>query len=489
MPETDDWLAGFAGTYDRLADRVAESHAQGDDELTLSTIRECAEFAWFHHPGRFADGRLENVALEIGERLDLRVPAKLQRELERVFARQQVGRRVLHVVSRALELGGHTKIVMSWIERDRESSHSVLLSYQSHQPFRRDLEPLVRHHGGGFLKMPVDLGNLQCVAALRTVARLGFDLVVLHSHPHDPFPTAALALPGGPPVLLLDHADHCFWLGSSVADVTVHLRRQAEVLARRRRLVKETRVLPIPLAAPKPGIVREPARKRIGIPLDQPTLISVGIGYKWTPDGCVDFYRASREVLQQIPEAHLHMIGLEQEDYDILGLPPHRRVHPRGSLPYPKVLPFQLAADVYLEPFPFGSMTATIESTLAGCAPVLGPAGDSTVLIGAGDAIEELLPRPRWEADWVAEVVALLRSPALRANRSRRLVPSVLDRHAGTAWTEALEDVYRTALAAGHRPAPIPVTVARTELEDVVVGRFARACQDRTDARQSVGRP
>ncbi len=465
-----DVLAKNAAAYEAMAAEVQELCAAREDEAALEAIRRCAHFAWFHHPGRFADGTLENAALEIGRRLQRAVAGPLARELKATFDGASTGkRRVLHAISCALEIGGHTRLVMSWIALDRASEHSVLLTFQSEQPFRPDLEPRVREHGGGFLMLPIELSNLDAVAALRFAARRNFDLIVLHSHPDDPFPTAAFALPEGPPIALLDHADNVFWLGSSIADCVVHLRRLALEHGRARRFTGDAAVLPIPFDYRPPGFDRREARRRLGVPPERPLLVSVGTGYKYAPTERHDFLRAAARILEREPDAHLHVVGLESDELRGFRGEPHPRLHAEGVR---DPTPYQRAADVYLEPFPFGSMTATLESVVCGAAPVLGFAPETHLLISCGDAVEDVLDRPADEDAYVERAVDLLRAPAQRAALVERLQPRILHQHQGAGWHAALAEIYASLDGKPHAPREIPVEGFRAAAVDRAVGRF-----------------
>ena len=39
-------------------------------ESCLKAIERVSKWAWHHHPGRFADGALENLALDVGRKLE-----------------------------------------------------------------------------------------------------------------------------------------------------------------------------------------------------------------------------------------------------------------------------------------------------------------------------------------------------------------------------------------------------------------------------------
>src|SRR5436309_1055117 len=55
--------------YQALVRQLLKSRRR-DAETTACCVSQLAEFCCFYHTGRFADGRLENVLLEIGGRLD-----------------------------------------------------------------------------------------------------------------------------------------------------------------------------------------------------------------------------------------------------------------------------------------------------------------------------------------------------------------------------------------------------------------------------------
>ena len=62
-------LAANEFAYQRLCNEVARLHRQRNDKL-LPMIESVARFAWNSHPGRLADGALENVLLEVGKKHD-----------------------------------------------------------------------------------------------------------------------------------------------------------------------------------------------------------------------------------------------------------------------------------------------------------------------------------------------------------------------------------------------------------------------------------
>src|SRR5438067_2243266 len=75
----------------------------------------------------------------------------------------------------------------------------------------------VKTSGGELMALNPAAPWIERARALRELAR-GYDAVVLHIHHHDPVPILAFADGDRPPVVLFNHADHMFWLGSSIVD-------------------------------------------------------------------------------------------------------------------------------------------------------------------------------------------------------------------------------------------------------------------------------
>ena len=86
---------------------------------------------------------------------------------------------------------------------------------------------------------------------LRALARDTASLVVLHTHGEDVVPAIAFGAAGGPPVTLVDHSAHSFWVGVSAVDLVLNCR--GSTLERRwtlhHRGAARCATVPIPLAA------------------------------------------------------------------------------------------------------------------------------------------------------------------------------------------------------------------------------------------------
>lgn len=147
MPAHTAFLRANSDAYEWLVERIQTMDQQKEAEATLRQIGVAARFAAVFHPGRFADGAIENVALQIGAELD-GVVAEGGSFLLPV-ARKQSRRRILHVATDVLGIGGHTRMLYHWIRDDRSSCHSVLLVSQPDVvPIPQWLPDVIQSSGG-----------------------------------------------------------------------------------------------------------------------------------------------------------------------------------------------------------------------------------------------------------------------------------------------------------------------------------------------------
>jgi hypothetical protein len=444
-------------TYRWLVEWLHGVDTRRDAEAALECVVAIADYAAFSHPGRFADGAVENVAHAIGARLDEYRRRPQAPDFARVLAPRRGDHRphVMHVMTVLEVIGGGTRGLTRWIRADGRCRHTVVVTDQGCDPVPPPVAEAVAANGGAILLLP-PVPLLDRAIGLRAAVRHGADLVFLHHRSHDVVPTVALAAPGGPPVAVANDADHMFWLGSTAADAILNWRTIGRVVSERRRFVRYNLLLPLPLDDTR-NLPRAEARKALGIPDDQVVLVSVGRGPKYRPDGRQNFFRTARAVLDNHPAAHVYVVGVTAADA-APHLPPGRedgRLHLLGPLKDPS--PYQAAADLYLEGFPFGSQNALLEAALAGVPAV--PACDPPcrLLVADDDPVNDLLVNAPNEPDYLARVGALIRDPGERRRLGAEFRDRLLAAHTGEGWVNRLHGVYAELGAVRHQPGPIPV--------------------------------
>jgi hypothetical protein len=472
-PAVGQYLRMCTDRYESLVERTARLARKGSPEAVLNWIEMTAAFAAMHHPGRFADGAIENVALEVGRDL----PRPLKRTCEPLWLtdperRTPARRRVLHVTTFVSAVGGHTRIILNWIRQDPGSRHSVVLTRQGDEEVPSALAEAATASGGQLVILPVSAPIVERARWLRGFAVETADLVILHNIPNDIVPVVAFAVGGGgPPVGLVNLADQCFWVGSGIADVVVNLREVSIATSREVRFTRNDRLLPVPLPAPDAALTRREARRRLGIPESEQVLLTVGRSVKYIPSCRQNFFRTAGAILDRNPAARLYLVGVREADHAASpGFVRHARMHFVGQID--DATSYQCAADVYLEGFPFGSQAALLESVLAGvpCVRVFAPA--SPVLAADDIALTGVVDNPVDEEDYIARAGEFISDLDGRQQVGTVLRERVLRYHVSTDWNLALDEVYRTLAQRRHKPVTVPSTTGSARPIDLAISEY-----------------
>ena len=471
--------------------RGASLERQGDAESAARWAYVAAGTA-----AQFGHSYLTSVPLET---MLLRLGQREPRPAPRVVEPHEP-RRWLHVLSMSFAVGGHTAIAQRWIARNPFGArHDVVLTAQAEANCDPDLAAAVRGSGGDVRSLAEAPSLLERAAALRAFARERADVVVLHVHPWDVVPPLAFATTGGPPVLLVNHADHAFWLGAAIADIVVDIRDIGVALSRNLRATRGSALLPVPIvdrgAAPHD---RSRAATRVRTLGDRRfVLLTVASAHKYRPQTRLDFAATALRIIEALDDCILVAVGPSPEDPLWTELA-ERSADRIVAVGYDRDLaPWHAATDLYLESFPIGSYTALLEAGLAARAfvrkPHLAPPSVLPIDRGALAAVE---PPADMDA-YVGATLALAHDPARRAAEAEAARRAVLSSHCGAAWDaqlaaleRALPDTHAAGLACEPPPMPPELVGYWAEAKRDARGPFAfareRALENRLTPRTDV---
>ena len=322
---------------------------------------------------------------------------------------------------------------------DQSSEHSVLLTSQ------HDLgvPPRLTSACEGRL---YSLGSLSQVEKVQAVAGhlRDYDVIVLHIHPFDAVTVAACAAaPNRSRTLLVNHADHVFWLGLSAADQIVNLRPASEWIARERRTGSFDQFvrLALPLDQPQvdPGEGQD-LRASLGIAADEPVVATVAEPYKFATSDGLKFMDLISQLLARLPSAHLIAVGPSPDSHGWGGLQRElpTRVHLLGTTPeYAATL---AAANVYLDSFPFSSITSMLEAALYGV-PVVTMSELSRGPLNFDDY--RLTPDPIATSEaWLELVERWCRDRTTARAVGSEMQEAVSSVHGKAAWIEQVDSIY-----------------------------------------------
>jgi hypothetical protein len=365
-------------------------------------------------------------------------------------------------MSFAFATGGHTRLVERWIENDDSGDvHDLTVTSMSEFELPQ-LREAVAARGGKITLLGSTSSYTDRARQLREIAWAQADRVVLHAHPFDIIPTIAFGTAGGPPVMLLNHADHVFWLGAAISDQVINFREAGKDLCIRLRGIDRNATLPIPLPCPALNSNRESSRlrlrERLRIPANALVFLTIGTANKYLPIGDLDFLATARRLLATLPDSHLVAIGPDANSagWPALSRDFETRVHAVGEQRY--LPPYHAAADIYLEGFPFGSMTALLEAALTGLPFVRLPRTAPPPFSSEHYALS-VLSQPVDTDAYFDEAVALARSPEAR-RRGKAARDAVIAFHCGEAWRAKLQALKKSAPAV-HSVYPVRSTPLR----------------------------
>jgi len=415
-------------------------------------VQVAADYAWLHPTGLLASPELDSILQRIGAELPW--PNSRGNQVRS----NRSPRHVLHVLTEAVGVGGHTRFVWRWIQNDADRPHSVVLTRQGERQIPGPLKENAEATGGKFHCLDWHVGGfLTRVQALRRLAA-GADHVVLHTSPSDVLPLIAFAgSQNRPPVTLVNHADHVFWLGGAIVDQVANFRESGRRLAQRRRGIAESRcpLVPVPLGPrPKP-FDRSEAKKKLGLPEDAVVLLSIASSYKYASIGDVHFGKVLLPVLQTHKNAVLFVIGPKEDDEWLAS-----SAQADGRL---KVLGkradtdlFYQAADIYLDSFPFSSMTSVLEAGSHG-APVasyrLHPR-EAEILYTDDLAVSPFIVQASSVEEYRRKISWLIENGESRRTLGEQTRDRITEIHEPGGWNRFLEAMYSLDFPASLDQAP-----------------------------------
>lgn len=425
--------------FDRLTRIADRAFGLERYDTAAAFAQVAAGFASTNHAGIFASPLLESIVAGIGATL----PAESATRRRRSNGWPQ---RVLHVLTEAIGVGGHTRFALRWLQQDEGRTHWLALTRQ-----RRSVPPALAQaveSRNGQMRAIQGGGNRSLVtraAELRQLA-MEFDVVVLYTHPYDA--VAAIALSGvdeRPAVAFVNHADHAFWLGSVAADVVANIRAQGVRLCVDRRGIAADRcsLLPIPLDHVAPRYSREEAKGLLALPPSTTVILTVAAPYKYECIDGTDFLDLVTPVLAANDRAVLLAVGPKADGrWRSANRQTGGRIRACGQ--EPDVRLYYEACDIYLDSYPVSSVTSALEAASYGV-PVITLCpyqGSDAVLCSEDLALEDLATRVSKPGDFASLLEHLLADPLRRHALGTKTAEHVRDVHSPESWRRALEDLY-----------------------------------------------
>ena len=415
-----------------------------------SMAQLAANHAVLWHPGQFASAALDEVLIRLGSTALPTAGSGSNRRCGRLH--------VLHIATQMGGIGGHVRMLWRWISEDSENHHSVAMTRQT-RPLPGPLLRAVRQSGGTVHYANRQVGGLLSWARALQSAFAGKDLIVLHVHNQDIIPFLALAgMRERPPVVLLNHADHVLWVGAGMVEAVVSTRRSGADLCVARRGIPADRnfVLPLCLERAPRRLTRSEAKYRIGLPKDSVMILTIARAVKFRPIDGLGFADAFVPLLKCDRRRHLVVIGpLGTVDWSAAEAQVPGQIIVMAERA--DTATFYEAADIYVDSFPFPSITSLLEAGLREVPLITRyPYGLGCEIMGADSVgIDDVLVRTRRLSEFRETLHALLADSGGRHDLGRRTRASIEATNLGPAWRQHLRALYDDVLCLPCRSAKV----------------------------------
>ena len=269
----------------------------------------------------------------------------------------------LHILTEGYSTGGHTRVVERWIKNaPNEQKHSVVI-LKPNGAVLHQLKNAIKSKNGDYIEFELNAELKDSALKLRELAS-NYEYIILHTHMDDPTATIAFGTEEFKrPVLLYNHASHLFWIGKSIADIVLEIKK-GDPITYNKRNINNTYYLGVP--TPEININhydKKEARKKLKLPIDKKIIVTSGSKNKYICLCHNNYANYIQEIIDK--NTFCYVIGVDpknkiwQKAYKtskghIIPMKPIK--FNRGYLDYIR------SADLYIDSYPIGGGTAMIDA-------------------------------------------------------------------------------------------------------------------------------
>jgi hypothetical protein len=387
--------------------------------------------------GAYSRPDLENLLIQTGQSL-------FSRPLRRCSAPGDI-KRVAHITSRVGEIGGHTRALYHWIKTDHKRQYSLVLTCQSSE-IPLWLRDAVIQSGGEIYLCPPSLNDAERAKNIFNFLDSRIDAAVIQMFTGDNSGLLPFCRNGGPLAIIYNTADHKAFMGNSIADAIIEIRQSGYDISINKRGNRNCHILPLPIERNTINAdSRNKARNTLDVKPTDVLVVSIGSEYKYRPIEGLNFFHAAEKICLKTQNVKLLVIGPENEgDWKLLAQTTNNRVKAVGA--QENLKPYYDAADLYIEGFPFGSLTALLDARERGIPCILAPNPVTPPFCSDSPGISDL-SQPSNCDDYVSQVIKSC-DDITTGNSSPQT--SLMASHHDDAWKTTLDSIY-SKLPAEHK--------------------------------------
>ncbi len=433
--------------FNNLILKAEDLIKQDQLDAALAYLQIAASHAVVNHCGFYSCPKLEHILLKIGQR----VISKNLYSRKRDSSPKKV-KKILHVSTHISQIGGISRLLYRWIQQDSKQYHSIALTKQGNLPVPSIWQDTVSKNNGSIYLLDEGIDRITSIAKRLYECSVEADIVVIHTWEFDVVPTIAFAnKKESPPIIYVNNGDHWFWVGVAISDVVANLRESGMRLSEERRGIEPKRnmLLPTILEPLQRTLSRSEAKQLLGIDHNCTMLLSIARAAKYRTIGQTSFADAHVQLLKQHKQALLIVIGPGNgsEDWSeaIQQVDGRIRVYPETK----DTAVFYQAADIYVDSFPFVSITSLLEAGSFGV-PLVSRypySSDASATLGADmPGLSGNLIRVRDIDEYTTVLSTLIENPTFRFSLGQATKRKIEAVHWGESWQNVLDQVYHQAV-------------------------------------------
>ncbi len=409
-------------------------------EQAMRRARFLGELCWKNSIGCYQLMQLESDLLDQYASLFTEA-AQLQRE-----ANQANAIPYLHVLTKAYDTGGHTRVVERFIGSQALHESAVLVTEKAQANTQQRLAQ-AKH---GLHCLPPKIGTQEKIQQLLKHFATA-KTVILHIHPNDIETAFAAGLAKrlfGTQILFYNHADHVFSFAYACADKTLELSYFGWTLTQERGVDQKAHFVGIPLKLPKVSATSPvPGVETSSKINNSPYLATSGSPYKFKPSQGYSFPQVAKQ-LTLATGLNMVLVGPNPKRDWWWWLPRlqfGKHLHFMGKLQHQAYLDCISQASAYIDSFPMTGGTSFSEILCQGV-PCFG------ILTGAHGYSPADQLKSADAKTLVKDVVNYLQAPDQVQQRIKQIQPEVV--HAHDLETVAERIVCATRLDSPLQPPP-----------------------------------